>query len=950
MRFLSSRALLLLALSLLLCPVTPRAQGGNAGFVQLTLNRDFTIPFFETFFDEEENPYLHFDGLMRALELPVEFDASLGSASGFLADGTTRFVLSLERRTVDVGKILHRLSENAVRLEEQGLFILWSEVGKWLPIKVEWSVEAYEVRIATGYRLPSVEKKLRDLERQRLLRSAEDSERDALHPREVPFFEPGMMEVNAGASTDSEGISKYSAGLTGVHIFLGGDLDYSISRQQASGQAGGQEQGFLLNYFRLKYYDDLRQNELTLGDTFTTSSPLLMGSATFRGASFFTGGRLLRFGRTAIIGNAPSGSEVDLYRLGVLIGFTQADQSGFYRFEDVPLTQSATLFEIRIFTPQGRRLTEFKLVSSQEEMMAARQFASQGGTGSSILDENPFRITAGEVRYGVFKALTVGGYLLQLEDFETKSLDVIETMDALGLFVLGRPAGWLNLLAEQARDSALPGTASRWGAYFLFKAGALEFERHAYDGEFAPPARRRSSVFGVPALLLTLDQVVGRTRVFLFNTNVTLRNMDFGEGRGASEQNIRLDRSITADIFLNITLFEDSFAQDGTEVGGNQNAEVTATYRFDTLSRAEAFYGQSTPVSGEGTTTIRGGYQKIQQKDSPWAYQASLTVPSGGDNLVHVSAGYLFANNFRVRAQADNEGAWQVGVDYSIPFRISGDGAETFEPGTFGRSGVAGAVFMDENGDGIRQEEESTLSEVHILAPGIQELETNLDGEYRGWGLPSGNPIAVEIDLLTTDALFAPLKEKYTIVPHPGELVRLDIPLAAAGGLSGIADAGGGRSISPANGVEMVLETPTGTATGRVPVEWDGTFILEGIPPGDYVLFGDPEDLAARGLQLVPERMKLKFPAGQEPTWFEDIEFKIEKRGGGALSGKARAPAATGRAPRRDPSPPPPGKPEAPADTEVAPQSDLRDKARPPQEPEHEMPSDDLRRREFRRN
>ena len=114
MRPLLCRASLFAVLLLLLFPVKGGAQQGNVGFVQLTLNRNFTIPFFQTYFTEGEQPYLHFNALMRALELPIDFEISLGSASGFLADGTTRFVLSLERRTLEIGKVSHVLAENAV--------------------------------------------------------------------------------------------------------------------------------------------------------------------------------------------------------------------------------------------------------------------------------------------------------------------------------------------------------------------------------------------------------------------------------------------------------------------------------------------------------------------------------------------------------------------------------------------------------------------------------------------------------------------------------------------------------------------------------------------------------------------------------------------------------------------------------------------------------------------
>lgn len=181
--------LLLLAFSALFS-LAVSGQEGRAGFLQLTLNRSFTIPFFEAFFDEKEQPYLHFTSLMTALELPIEFEPALGSAIGVLADGETPFNLNLERMTVEVGRVTHRLPPNAIRLEKQGLFLLWSELAAWLPIRIEWSLEAYEITIATQYHLPSLARQERELERRRLFFSQEEVDREALAAREPPFSNP----------------------------------------------------------------------------------------------------------------------------------------------------------------------------------------------------------------------------------------------------------------------------------------------------------------------------------------------------------------------------------------------------------------------------------------------------------------------------------------------------------------------------------------------------------------------------------------------------------------------------------------------------------------------------------------------------------------------------------------------------------------------------------------
>ena len=882
----SRRFFLLLLAFTALFSLAVSGQEGRAGFLQLTLNRSFTIPFFEVFFDEKEQPYLHFTSLMTALELPIEFEPALGSATGVLADGETPFNLNLERMTVEVGRVTHRLPANAVRLEKQGLFLLWSELAAWLPIRIEWSLEAYEITIATQYHLPSLARQERELERRRLFFSQEEVDREALAAREPPFFEPGMVELKA-AATATDRNERLSLNLFGVHRFLGGDLEYSLTEQSRSDE----ESEFIVDFFRLKYSDDFRTKELTVGDTFTTFSPLVLATATFRGASFFTGGALNRFGRAALVGTAPPGSEVDLYRLGVLIAFTRTDDNGFYQFDGLALSQQTTLFEVRIFTPQGRRFSEFKVVSSQEEMVGGGELATQGGAGESLQDQNPYTFSGAEARYGLFSNVTVGAYALQLENFRTDAGEVIEALQASGLFGLLRPFEWGVFLAELAQDSALPGSGTRLGGFFSFSNASLEVEERSYTEEFSPPARQRSTAFGGISRVLDTLQAILRTRFFLINASFTARKLDFGDARAGQEREVRLDRRITKGLSLAVSLFQERFSDGSAVVSGADTTETLATFRLGLLSRVELLVGTASPVNGEETQQVRATYLKVQQSDSPLGYRASYTTRTNSEDTGEVSLTYLFANHFRLSGQTDTLGGWQITLDYTLPIRVSSDGFETFRPGFFGRAGIEGVVYLDENSDGFRQPLEPTLPDVRIVAPGITDLVTDSGGSFKGWGLPTSNPVAVEIDLLTTDALFTPLKRKNWLAAHPGELIHLDIPLVPSGGVTGLFTTRVPRSISPANGITIILERAGGDPFAFTKVEWDGSFILEGIPPGDYVLYGKREDLAARGLQTTPDQVRLTFPGGGEPSWMEGIEFQIVRRGGGELPG-GRSPGA----------------------------------------------------------
>lgn len=79
----------------------------------------------------------------------------------------------------------------------------------------------------------------------------------------------------------------------------------------------------------------------------------------------------------------------------------------------------------------------------------------------------------------------------------------------------------------------------------------------------------------------------------------------------------------------------------------------------------------------------------------------------------------------------------------------------------------------------------------------------------------------------------------------------------------------------PVNGIEMILARAEGTIQAKTPVEFDGSFIFENIPPGSYFLYADPNALEKRGLRVEPERISTEFPYAKEPRWLSELEFRL---------------------------------------------------------------------------
>jgi hypothetical protein len=862
-------AILLSVLPLFL-PGRSIAQTAEPGFVELVVNDRPPLGVFPVVLDERERPYLQFDALMAALEVPASYDPSLQAALGFLADGTTRFELNLQRADVLVGDTHHALQPGQYLLRDQALFVLYSAVGEWIPVQIQWSKQAYQVRAVTAYPLPSGERGKREARRKALLQQRAEAPTAAQLEREAPWFDPGLFEFNATVRGGAENPDELVLNLKGVQRFLKGDLEYSVTGSRTDGETRDPR----LDYGRLTYYDPLRTWQVQVGDTFSNFSPLLLDTQSLRGGSFYTGGQQLRFGRTTLIGTAPPGSEVDLIRQGVLLDFTVADAQGFYRFQNVPLTVDANLFEVTIYTPDGRRLSEFKQVAAQEEMLGAGALASLGAAGQGDQGTSRFNIGGGEVRYGLFPALTLGGYALRLRNY-VAAYETIEDLNAAGAFVLGRPAEWLVLLGETARDRNAEGAGTRLGAFLAFQPVTLALERHAYTLDFAPPNRTRSTEFSQPDRADTIDSVLARTRAWGANIEARTTRSDFGESRRLSDNLLRLERRLTRNLSAFATFEQQRTHEAGYPGGGFDDQQVLATYRLATLERLEGFAQNRRALTGDDSAQLRASWLKNAQAGSPWSWELTYLTRHPLDDLGVAALGYLFPRNLRVSGRVQSDGAWLLQVDWSQPFRVTGEGVEALPAGMFGRAGVEGEVYVDANANGRRDAGETSAGDVQLLVPGISDMRSAADGRFRRWGMPAGAPIALDLDLLSADALLTPAEKHRYLTPRPGELVRLEIALVPSSGLDGVLRHAGGDPVSPAEGLQLVLRREDGGQVAQARVEWDGAFIFEHIPPGSYILEADAPAFAERGLALRPGQMRVDFPPSPDPAWLSGVTLEL---------------------------------------------------------------------------
>ncbi len=172
------------------------------------------------------------------------------------------------------------------------------------------------------------------------------------------------------------------------------------------------------------------------------------------------------------------------------------------------------------------------------------------------------------------------------------------------------------------------------------------------------------------------------------------------------------------------------------------------------------------------------------------------------------------------------------------------------------RAGVAGIVFLDLDGNGSRSADEPLLPGTRLFTAG-RALVTDQSGRFELWGVQPFEPIQLTVDSASlADPQWIPDRARLAVVPRPGEVVSLQIPIVEGAILEGRLEWSGAGS-ALAGRIELVLEHQHSGVTQRIEPFSDGSFYQMGLRPGRYRLSLDGAAAAALGVAADPVTFEL---------------------------------------------------------------------------------------------
>ena len=772
---------------------------------------------------------------IAALDVPISIDESANRAEGWAFAEENQIVIDRNRNRVRYGESAENLPSGLIFDTPEGWCVSTQALAAWFGVTMEADLRNAVLILSSEQPLP-VERALARQARAGSLRPRLEFDLSGLPQADTPYRMWRTPSVDVVVSIG--GLRDRERGDSGFErryeIYAAGEiLTASVDARLASDDRGV-PRSLRMRAFRSSPNGDLlgplRATHFAIGDVSSQTSPIAVQPTPGRGA-IITNRPLDQpdsFDRRTFRGELPDGWEAELYRNGQLLAFSMDRGDGRYEFVDVELRYGINRFEIVLYGPQGQIRRETEVINVGAASIPPQQTwywagASQDNRDLVNLDDR--RSTRGNhwrAGFGLERGLNARTSLaFQLNNLviADERVTVVEgsVRRAIGPALVEVTAAWADNGGYAARAQFL----GRFGRAYISAESMLARDFRAERYTLNTTGRHSIAV----------DHSLNFGRVVM-------------PVRLQATYQTRADASDQLDIAARISANFRRFAVTG-EIGYRRqgvSGAIGPPYQTDAAILANGRIGR---------VRLRGEARWRLSPNSRFE-SASLTADWGGGensawraelgyqatlNRARASIGYVRRFDrlaMTASAEAATDGSVAAGLNLAFSLGPSPRGGIQMTADKLASSGRAVArVYRDLNNDGVRQANEPFEEGVQVTTGRAPANEpTDASGTAVVTGLAPHRPILVGIDTSSlSDPFVQPRGPGIVITPRPGIASVVEIPLVSAGEIDGVlVRAGGG----PLEGVDLELLDVEGRVVKTVRTDFDGFFLFEGVPYGEY--------------------------------------------------------------------------------------------------------------------
>jgi hypothetical protein len=817
---------------------------------------------------------IDFPAFLEAVEFPIRYREKVWS--GWFRAEERKFVWNTDSEIAEI------TGQEGVHVDilqwienSEGFFVSTDMLGVWFDLQLAVDPRLQVVTLSSDEPLPFQEWKQRTLAQYRY-RAGEKLDADALVPDQYHWLTMPLFNLNTQVFTQEQsGERSYSSAgslvagmdLLKHSVMYTGTLtqnEYSEGILETGGTstASATNSTHIDSTHRLTIERAAATRDSTLfagatrymlGDIYQGASNLVVNADTGRGFSIgrFAEGYTGNLSLVTIVGDAPPGWQVELYRNDALIEFGAVGRDGRYIFPDQEVPFGENIFVAKLFGPQGQTREDRQVFWGGGMKLAEGDYdysVSHIDFDQSFIDGSPanadalpasyatdFRVSRGwteNIQAGV--GFTHAG--LGSQDRDGTYTD----SDYLSLF--GRMKLGPGVLISEGAAQLDAGEA--WSLEYLtgFNGHNISIAHRAFNGYVSPATVHGEALDAVNDI--AFFGPLGHESM----SSYTLRLRQRDKADGTSDFRI-FNR-------LGTRLGPVSLSNDLEYIASNGPSTANGQFRIAGRVRRVTLRGQL-DYQLYGDQTLRQISASMN-----WDFTSRLT-----NNLIVTKnladdKSFFFTNLLSARignfdltfsASSDFDDYWQIGAGFNISFGYDRrrQGFVTDRRGLANTGRAAMNLFIDENNNGIREPDEAPVPWVTYRN---EEMLSAVPGTVSLHALPRYRPVKIETsDFKFDDPFLVPRKQVYELYTHAGSDVSVDVAVVMTGDIEGYVLTGTAEKEIPVRGIIVALYDANGREIAAARSEFDGFYNFTGIPAGNYEVRVKPktgENLLAQAFTL----------------------------------------------------------------------------------------------------
>jgi len=772
---------------------------------------------------------------LTTLDVPMKIDITAKKASGWAFEEKNRISIDYAAMTATYGGKSEPISPGTIRETPDGWCAQTSALSRWFGIGVKPVTSGSVLVLESEAKLP-VELAMERQERSQHIRPA-SYDLKSLPQVRLPYRmwrAPALdFVVSAGVTyRASDGVrvdrqtSVYAAG--------------EIAKLSYDAQVTTTEKG-VPSVIRLRAYRSdpdgsllgpLKATHFGFGDVEGFDTRLTGTAASGRGAVIANRPLTAQaaFDRTHFEGDLPSGWEAEIYRNGELLGFAKANSSNRYVFDDVQLLYGENTIQIMLYGPQGQIRTRDETINvGQDNVPKGKTWywagVSQPAQDVFTLHKPPDLNTNGlpkaqatlSVEHGIDDRTSVG-VLARAMLIDDQRVTFVEGS-------VRRSIGPAMIEASAAREST-GGTAAR--AQVLGKFGSVNVNVEALlANDFHLQGGRARSLRDVRAMV-DAPVKIGRS---VIPAHAEVHLTDQMDGTKQLEAAGRLSANIGRFNLSSEVRYQKQYLATGSAPGQLSVGLIGSGHVGDVRLRGSVDF-DATPRARLRDAELSAYWSASENADWEGAIAYDGAGHRGRLRLSHIRR--FSTMGVALTGEAATDGSFAFGVN--LNFSLDPSRGLSLSRRPLAQAGAVHAtVYRDLNDNGMHDAGEPYEKDA-LVTTGTKLAERTTDGKgsVLVGGLTAYSPVTVGIDPTSLDdPMLVPKKALQVVVPRPGVPADVEIGLVGGGDIEGAVVKNGGLGFE---GLDLELVDPSGKVVATARTDYDGFFLYERVPYGEYVI------------------------------------------------------------------------------------------------------------------